>query len=326
MKLLRRKFIHLAAGAAAALPAASRMAWGRTYPTRPVRIIVGLSPGGTADIVARLMSEWLSKRLGQQFIVDNRPGASGNIAAEAVVHSPADGYTLLLINGNYATGATLFTHLGFNFIRDIAPVGSIDREAIVIGANLAFPPKTLPELVAYAKAHPGKVNFASPGTGTVQHVSAEMFKMMTGVDMVHVPYRGGALALTDVFAGRVQTIFAALPLSIQYIRSGKLRALAVTTAQRSKVLPNTPAVGEFVPGYEASTWYGIGAPKGTPAEVIGIVNAEINAALVDPGMKARIADLGGASLAGSPADFAKLIVDDTEKWRKVIREANIKVD
>jgi len=325
MKLPRRNFIHLAAGAAM-LPAASRTAWGRTYPTRPVRIIVGLSPGGTADIVARLMSEWLSKRLGQQFIVDNRPGASGNIAAEAVVHAPADGYTLLLINGNYATGASLFKNLDFNFIRDIAPVGSIDREAIVIGANLAFPPKTVPELVAYAKAHPGKVNFASPGTGTVQHVAAEMFKMMTGVDMVHVPYRGGALALTDVFAGRVQTIFAALPLSIQYIRSGKLRPLAVTTAQRSKVLPNTPAVGEFVPGYEASTWYGIGAPKGTPAEVIGIINGEINAALVDPTMKARIADLGGASLAGSPADFATLIADDIEKWRKVIRAANIKVD
>ena len=325
MKLPRRKFIRYAAGAAA-LPALSRTAWARTYPTRPVRIIVGLSPGGTADIVARLMSEWLSQRLGQQFIVDNRPGASGNIAAEAVVRAPADGYTLLLINGNYATGATFYPHLDFNFIRDIAPVGSIDREAIVIGANLGFGPKTVPGLIAYAKANPGKVNFASPGTGTVQHVAGEMFKIMTGVDMVHVPYRGGALALTDVFAGRVQTIFAALPLSIQYIRSGKLRAIAVTTAQRSKVLPNTPAVGETVPGYEASTWYGIGAPKQTPPEVIGIVNSAINAALIDPGMKARIADLGGSLLAGSPADFGKLIADDTEKWRKVIREANIKTE
>jgi tripartite-type tricarboxylate transporter receptor subunit TctC len=325
MKLPRRKFIRLAASAVA-LPAVSRSAWARTYPTRPVRIIVGLSPGGTADIVARLMSEWLSERLGQQFIVDNRPGASGNIAADAVVHAPADGYTLLLINGNYATGATLHPNLDFNFIRDIAPAASIDREAIVIGANLSFAPKTVPELIAYAKANPGRINFASPGSGTVQHVAGEMFKMMTGVDMVHVPYRGGALALTDVFAGRVQTIFAALPLSIQYIRSGKLRALAVTTAERSKVLPDTPAVGEFVPGYEASTWYGIGAPKGTSPEVIGIINREINAALVDPTMKARIADLGGSLLAGSPADFGKLIADDTEKWRKVIREANIKTE
>ena len=325
MKLPRRKFIRFAAGAVA-LPAVSRTAWARTYPTRPVRIIVGLSPGGTADIVARLMSEWLSERLGRQFIVDNRPGASGNIAAEAVVRSPADGYTLLLINGNYATGATFYPNLDFNFIRDIAPTASIDREAIVIAANLAFGPKTVPELIAYAKANPGRVNFASPGSGTVQHVAGEMFKIMTGVDMVHVPYRGGALALTDVFAGRVQIIFAALPLSIQYIRSGKLRALAVTTAERSKVLPDTAAVGEFVPGYEASTWYGIGAPKQTPPEVIGIVNSAINAALVDPTMKARIADLGGSLLAGSPADFGKLIADDTEKWRKVIREANIKTE
>ncbi len=317
--------MRLAAGAAA-LPTVSRIAWAQAYPTRPVRIIVGLSPGGTADIVARPMSQWLSERLGQQFIVENRPGASGNIAAEAVVRAPADGYTLLLINGNYAIGAALYDNLDFNFIRDIAPVASIDSESIVIGANLAFPPKTVPELIAYAKANPGRVNFASPGTGTVQHVAGEMFKLMTGVDMVHVPYRGGALALTDVFAGRVQIIFAALPLAIQYIRAGKLRALAVTTAERSKVLPDIPTVGEFVSGYEASTWFGIGAPKSTSSKVVEILNSEINAGLAHPTMKGWIADLGGILLAGSSAEFGKLIADDTEKWRRVIRTANIKVE
>lgn len=325
MKLPRRKFLHLAAGAAV-LPAVSRIARAESYPARPVRIIVGFSPGGTADTVARLMGQWLSERLGQQFIVENRPGASGNIAAEAVMRALADGYTLLLINGTNAISAALYDNFNFNFTRDFAPVAAIIREPIVIVVNSAFPPNTVPEFIVYAKANPGLVNFATPGNGSVQHVAGELFKIMTGVDMVHVPYRGGAPALTDLLAGRVQVIFAALPLSIEYIRAGNLRALAVTTATRSEVLPDIPSVGEFVPGHEASTWHGIGAPKSILPEVVDKLNREINAGLADPRMKARITDLGGMLLPGSPAEFGKLIADESKKWAKVIKFAGIKAD
>jgi len=323
MKLPRRKFLHLAAGAAA-LPVASRIARAQAYPTRPVRIIVGFSPGGTADFVARLMSQWMSERFGQQFIVENRPGASGNIGAEVVLREPADGYTLLLVNGTNAISAMLYDNFKFNFSRDIAPVAAIVRESIVIGVNSAFPAKTVPEFIAYAKANPGAVNFATPGVGSVQHIAGEMFKMMTGVNMVHVPYSGGALALTDVLGGRVQVIFAALPLAIASIRDSKLRALAVTTAERSEVLPNIPTVGEFVSGYEASTWHGIGVRNGIFPEVVDTLNREINAGLADPTMRERITDLGGMLLGGSPADFGKLIANDTAKWSKVVKFAGIK--
>jgi tripartite-type tricarboxylate transporter receptor subunit TctC len=320
MKLPRRKFLHLAT-AAAALPAVSHFAWAQAYPTRPVRIIVGFPPGGTADIIARLMSQWLSEHLGQQFIVENRPGASGNIGTEAVLRASPDGYTLLLVSASNMISATLYDNLNFNFIRDIAPVAAMVREPIVIGVNSAFPPKTVPEFIAYAKANPGTLNFASPGNGTVQHVAGELFKMMTGVDMVHVPYRGGAPALTDLLGGRVQVFFAAAPVLIEYIKAGKLRVLAVTTATRLEVLPDIPTVGEFVPGYEGSQWHGVGAPRNSPTEIVDMLNREINAGLADPRMKARITDLGGMLLAGSPADFGKLIAEETEKWSKVIKSA-----
>ena len=323
MRLPRRKFLHLAAGAAA-LPIASRIASAQGYPTRPVRLIVGYAPGGGVDIVARLISQWLSERLGQSFVVENRPGAATNIATEAVVRAPADGYTLLLADAAAAINATLYDKLNFNFIRDIAPVAGIIRAANVMEVNPSFPAKTVPEFIAYAKANPGRINFASGGNGAPPHVSGELFKMMTGVNIVHIPYRGLAPALTDLIGGQVQVMFGTMPPSIEYIRTGKLRALAVTTATRSAALPDIPTVGEFVPGYEASTWYGVGAPKNTPADIVEKLNREINAGLADPKLRARLADLGGTAIASSPAEFGKLIADETEKWGKVIRAANIK--
>jgi tripartite-type tricarboxylate transporter receptor subunit TctC len=323
MKLPRRIFLHLAAGAAA-LPAVSRVAWAQAYPSRPVRIIVAFAPAGGTDILARLMGQWLSERLGQQFVVENRPGAGGNIGTEAVVKAPPDGYTLLMVLTPNAVNATLYDKLNFNFIRDIAPVASIARVPNIMEVHPSFPAKTVPEFIAYAKANPGKINFASSGNGTSDHMSAELFKMLAGVNMTHVPYRGAGLALIDLLGGQVQVMFGTMPASIQYIRAGTLRALAVTTATRSEVLPDLPTAGTFVPGYEASTWYGLSVPKNTPADIIDKLNKEINIALADPKLKAQLADLGGTVLAGSPADFGKLIADETEKWGKVIRAANIK--
>jgi tripartite-type tricarboxylate transporter receptor subunit TctC len=325
MKLPRRKFLHLAAGATA-LPAVSRVAKAQTYPTRPVRLIVPLAPAGATDIVARLMGQWLSERLGQQFVIDNRPGGGANIGTEAVVRAPADGYTLLMIGGYNAINATLYQKLNFNFIRDIAPVATLTRSSIVMVVNPSVAANTVPEFIAYAKANSGKINMASPGSGTASHIAGELFKMMAGVDMVHVPYRGGGPALTDLIAGQVQVMFVTIVSPIEYIRAGRLRALAVTTATRSEALPDIPTLGEFLPGYEASNWYGIGAPRNTPVEVIDKLNEEINAGLADPKIKARLADLGGVVLALSPADFGKLIADETEKWGKVIRDANIKAE
>jgi tripartite-type tricarboxylate transporter receptor subunit TctC len=319
----RRKFLHLAAGAAA-LPAVSRMARAQAYPTRPVRIIVGFAPGGAADIMARLIGQWLSERLGQQFVIENRPGAGGNIGTEAAVRAPADGYTLLLAHSINAINATLYEKLNFNFIQDIAPVTSFASGALVMVVNPSVPARTVPEFIAYAKANPGKINMASQGVGSTGHVSGELFKMMTGVNLVHVPYRGAGPALIDLLGGQVQVMFPATVSSIEYIRAGRLRALAVTAATRKDALPDIPTVGQFVPGYEASNWYGIGVPTGTPAEIIGKLNKEVNAGLADAKMKARLADLGETPFPGSPADFSKLIADDTEKWGKVIRAANIK--
>jgi tripartite-type tricarboxylate transporter receptor subunit TctC len=323
MNLVRRKFLHWAVGAAA-MPAISRFASAQTYPTRPVRLVVGYAAGGGNDIVARLMGQWLSEHLGQQFIVDNRPGAATNIATEAVVKASPDGYALLLAGLPNAINATLYDNLNFNFIRDIAPVAGIIRSANVMVVHPSVPAKTIPEFIVYAKANPGKINMATNGNGSGSHMPGELFKMMTGVNMVHVPYRGTGPALTDLLGGQVQVMFGSMPGSIEYIKAGKLRALAVTTATRSDVLPDTPTVGEFVSGYEASSWYGVGAPKNTPAEIIDKLNREINAALVDPRFKARVAELGGTVLPGSPADFGKLIAEETEKWAKVVKAANIK--
>ena len=323
MKLRRRKFLRLAAGAAA-LPAVSHFAWAQSYPTRPVRLVVGFPPGGGTDIIARLIGQWLSERLGQQLVIENRPGAGSNIATEGVVRAAADGYTLLLVSAAHAINATLYDRLNYNFLRDIAPVAGVIRVPNLMEVNPSLPPKSVPEFIAYAKANPGKVNYASGGNGTAQHLAGELFKTMTGVDMAHVPYRGDAPALTDLIGGQVQVMFGNMPSSIEHIRAGKLRPLAVTTAARSEALPDLPPVGDFVPGYEASTWQGLGAPGNTPAEIVDKLNKEINAALSDPKIKARLADLGGTVLSGSPADFGRLIADETEKWGKVIRAANIK--
>jgi tripartite-type tricarboxylate transporter receptor subunit TctC len=323
MTLARRRFLRLA-GAAVALPAVPRMALAQAYPVRPVRIIVGFSAGGGVDLLARLMGQWLSERLGQQFIIDNRPGAGTNIGTEAVVKAPPDGYTLLLVNSANAINATLYQKLGFNFIRDIAPIASIMRQPQVVLVNPSVPARTIPEFIAYAKANPGKINLASAGEGTPSHLAGELFKMMAGLDLVQVPYRGVAPALTDLLGGQVQAIFTSTGSSMEYIRAGTLRALAVTTAARSEALPHLPSVGEFVPGYEASQWYGVGAPRATPVEVIDKLNREINAALADRKMKARFADLGGTAISGSPSDFAKLIADETEKLGQVIRAIKIK--
>jgi tripartite-type tricarboxylate transporter receptor subunit TctC len=323
VKLPRRQFLHLTAGAVA-LPAISRIASAQAYPTRPVRIIVGFAPGGGSDIIARLMGNWLSARLGQPFVIENRPGAATNIAAEVVVRSTPDGYTLLLFGSSSAINTTVYDKLPFNLVRDIAPVASISREANVMVVHPSAPARTVPEFIAYAKANPHKLNMASPGNATEPHVAGELFKMMAGVDMVHVPYRGGGPALTDMLAGQVQIMFPIISSAIEYIRTDKFRALAVTTATRLEVLPEIPTVAEFLPGYEASGWFGIGAPKNTPPEIIDKLNKEINAGVADPKIKARLLDLGGTELSGSPADFGKLIADETEKWGKVIRAANIK--
>jgi tripartite-type tricarboxylate transporter receptor subunit TctC len=315
MNLLRRQFLHLAAGAAASA---------QTYPSRPVRIVVGFAPGGGTDIAARLIGQWLSERLGQQFIVENRPGAGANIAMEAVAKAQPDGYTLLLVSPGAAINATLYDKLNYNFIRDIAPIGRIIRVPNVMVVHPSFPAKTVLEFIEYAKANVGKVNMASGGNGTSEHVSGELFKMMAGINMVHVPYRGGGLAVSDLLGAQVQVLFGNILTSIEHVRSGKLRALAVTTATRSDVLPDIPTVGEFVPSYEASNWWGVAAPKNTPVAIINTLNGAINAGLVDPQMRARLIDLGGTPLAGSPADFQKLIVDETEKWAKVVRFSGAK--
>ena len=315
MKLPRRQFLQLAAGAAA-LPVSSRVAWAQPYPAQPVRIVVGLAAGGSNDIIARLMGQWLSERLGQL--------AGGNIATEAVVRAPSDGYTLLLVGSANAINATLYDELKFNFLRDIAPAASIARQPFVMLVHPSVPAKTVPEFIAYAKTNPGKISMASAGIGSAPHMAGELFKMMARLDMVHVPYRGAAPALTDLLGGQVQLYFAGVASSIEYIRAGSLRALAVTSATRSEVLPDIPVVGEFVPGYETSVWFGIGAPRNTPAEIIDKLNKEINAGLADPKVKARFADLGNTVLPGSAADFGKFIADETEKWGKVIRAANIK--
>jgi tripartite-type tricarboxylate transporter receptor subunit TctC len=325
MKLPRRKFLHLAASAVA-LPALSPIARAQTYPTRPVRLTVGFPAGGVADILARLMGQWLSERLGQPFVIENRPGAGGNIATEVVVRAPADGYTLLLVDPPNAINATLYDNLSFNFIRDIAPIAGIARSANVMDVNALFPAKTVPEFIAYAKANPGKINMASGGNGTTTHVAGELFKMMAGVDMVHVPYRGGAPAITDLLGGQVQVYFGAVSESIQHIRAGKLRALAVTTVTRSDTLPDVPTVGDFVPGYEAATWYGLGAPKNTPSEIVDELNKEVNAGLADPKVRARLADLGFTVFASSPVEFSKLIAGETEKLAKVVKFAGLKPD
>ncbi len=323
MKLRRRRFLHLAAGVAA-LPVASRIASAQTYPTRPVRIIVGQAAGSGSDIAARLLGQWLSKRLGQPFVVENRPGAGGNIATEAVVRSPADGHTLLLVVTANTINATLYDKLGFVFLRDIAPVAGIFRVPQVMEVHPSVPARTVPEFISFAKDHPGKVNMASAGIGSIQHVAGELFKFMTGVDMVHVPYRGTTPALTDLLAGQAQVMFDVTPSSTPQIRAGKLRPLAVTAATRVDVLPEIPVMGDFVPGYEASAWLGFGVPKDTPAAIVGMLNREVNAGLADPTIKARIADLGGTVLAVSPAEFGKLFADETEKWGKVVKFAGIK--
>ena len=325
MQLLRRKFLQLAAGAAA-LPAASRIARAQAYPSRPVRIILGFPPGGPSDLLARLMGQWLSDRLGQPFIIESRPGASGNIAAEAVIRSPADGHTLLLVVPGNATSEAIFDTLSFNFMRDTTPVAAISHGPLVMAVNPAIPVQTVPEFIAYAKDRPGQVNFASPGNGAVIHLCGELFKMMTGVNMVHVPYRGNGPALTDLIAGQVQMMFADTPSSIEHIKAGKLRALAVTSIARSEILPEVPTVSELLPGFEAGNWFGIAAPKNTPVEIIDKLNTEINAALADPKVKARLADLGAAPVLGSPADFGKFMVAEAEKWSKVIRTAGIKAN
>jgi len=304
----------------------SRFAWAQAYPTRPVRIIVGVAAGGGGDLIARVMGQWLSERLGQPFVIENRPGGGGNIGTEAVVRAPADGYTLLLCSTQNATNAALYDKLNFNFVRDIAPVASITRGTYVMVVNPSVPAKSVPEFIAYAKANPGRITFGSAGIGGGNHLAGELFKMMAGVDMVHVPYRGIAPALNDLLGGQVQVAFASTPSSIEYIRAGRLRALAVTTMSRAEALPDIPTVGEFVPGYEATAWFGIGAPRNTPAEIVDKLNKEINAGLADPKIKGRLADLGSTPFPGSPADFGKLIADETEKWGNVIRALNIKAE
>jgi tripartite-type tricarboxylate transporter receptor subunit TctC len=319
LKLPRRRFLHLAAGAAA-LPVVPRIAMAQAFPTRPVRIVVPFAAGGATDIIARLIGQWLSERLGQQFVIENRPGAGSNIGTEMVVNAPPDGYTLLQVGASSAINATLYEKLSFNFLRDIAPVSGIISIPFIMAVNPSFPAKTV------SRANPGKVNMASGGNGTAGHLSGELFKMMAGINMVHVPYRGEAPALTDMLGGQVQAMFGTMPASIEYVRAGKLRPLAVTSARRSELLPDLPTVGDFVPGYETSAWQGIGAPKNTPAEIINKFNKEINAGLADPKIKTRVADMGGTVFAGSPADFDKLIADETEKWGKVVKFSGAKPD
>jgi tripartite-type tricarboxylate transporter receptor subunit TctC len=325
MKLQRRRFLHLAAGVVA-VPVLRRIAWAQAYPARPVRIIVGFAAGGSTDIIARLMGQWLSERLGQPFIIENRIGAASNIAAEAVVRSRPDGYTLFLAGSTNAINATLYEKLTFSFVRDMAPVASIMLTPLTMDVNTSVPVSTVPEFIAYAKANPGKLNMGSGGVGTPQHVAGELFKMLTGVNLVHVPYRGGAPAVADLLGGQLQVMFDVMPESIEYIRSGKLRPLAVTTTMRSEALPDTSALGDFVPSYQASVWWGVGAARNTPAEIIERLNKEINAALVDANMKTRLVALGGTLLPGTPADFGKLIAEDAEKWAKVVKFSGAKAE
>ena len=325
MKLPRRKFLYLAAGAAA-LPTGARFASAQSYPTKPVRWTVPIAPGGPNDILARLMCQWLSERLGQPFVVEHRPGGGSNIGTAAVVNAPADGYTLLTVATVAAINATLYENLSFNLIRDIAPIAGIISVSNAILVHPSVPATTIPEFIAYAKANPGKVNMASAGVGTSGHLSGELFKMMTGVNMVHVPYRGAAPALTDLLGGQVHVYIGATPTLVEYVRTGKLRALAVTTMTRSEALPDIPTMAEFVPGYEASAWFGVGAPKNTPAEIVDRLNREINAALVDSRIRAALSDMGGTVLPGSPAEFGKLIADETEKWAKVVKFSGAKAE
>ena len=325
MKLPRRQFLHLAAGAAA-LPAISRFARAQAYPSRPVRIIHGFAAGGGADIIARLIGQWLSERLGQPFAAESRPGDATNIATEAIVRAPADGYTLLLATSPNATNATLYQKLNFNFIRDIAPIAFIGRLANVMEVNPSFPAKTVPEFIAFAKTNPGMISFASAGNATAGHMSGELFNMVAGISMAHVAYRGTAPAVTDLIGGQVQVMFENVLASMEYIRAGKLRPLAVTTATRSALLPDIPIVADFLPGFESSPWFGVGAPKDTPVEIIGRLNKEINAALADTTIIARLADVGATPSAGSPADFSKHIAAETEKWGRVVKFAGFKVD
>jgi tripartite-type tricarboxylate transporter receptor subunit TctC len=325
MKLPRRNFLHLAAGAAA-LPAASRIAWAQTYPSRPVRIIAPTGPAGAPDILARLIAPWLSERLGQQFVVENRPGSGNNIGTEAVVRAPPDGYTLLIVSSSNTINATLYDKLNFVFLRDIASVAGLISLPFVMVVNPSVPAKTVAELAAYGKANPGKISFGSPGIGTPGHVAGELFKIMAGIEMIHVPYRGGGAVMSDLLGGQVQVFFGTTSLTVEQVRAGKLRALAVTSARRWEGLPDVPTVGNFVPGYEATSLFGVGAPKATPVGIIDRLNREINTALEDPKLKMRLLELGGTLLPGSPADFGKLIAEDTEKWAKVIRAANIKAE
>jgi tripartite-type tricarboxylate transporter receptor subunit TctC len=321
----RREFLKRLAGAAA-LPSLSNRARAETYPARPVHIIVGFPPGAASDINARLIGEWLSQRLGQQFIIDNRPGAGSNVGTEAAVHAPADGYTLLLVTPPNAINASLYDNLNYNFLRDTAPVASIMRTPMVMEVNAALPVNTVAEFIAYAKANPGKINFASSGNGTGSHVAAELFRFMTGVDIVHVPYRGPAQALTDLIGGRVQVMFDVLTSSIAHIRAGEVRAIAVTTAARSAALPDIPTIADTVPGYESSGWAGVGAPINTPAEIVRLLNAAIGEGLADPKVMTSLATLGAAPMTMSPAEFGKFLADETSKWAKVVKFANIKLD
>jgi tripartite-type tricarboxylate transporter receptor subunit TctC len=325
MKLSRRRCLHLAAGAAV-LPAAPRIAWAQTYPLRPVRMIVPFGPGGGTDIVARLIGQWLTERLGQTFVIENRPGAGGNLGTEAVVRAPPDGYTIVLIGAPSAINATLYDNLNFNFIRDIAPVAIIVSFPNVMVVNPSVPAKSVPEFIAYAKANPGKINMASPGSGSTPHVAGELFKMMTGVNMVHVPYRSVAAGMTDLLSGQVQVTFGTTASTVEYVRAGTLRALAVTTAMRSEALPDVPTIAQFVPGYEASAWFGAGAPRNTPAEIVDKLNREINGCLADPKLQARIADLGGIAMTSSPADFGRRIAEETEKWARVVKFSGAKAE
>jgi tripartite-type tricarboxylate transporter receptor subunit TctC len=321
----RRTFLHIAAGAAT-LPVVPRAARAEVYPTRPVHLVVGYAAGGGTDIAARVLGQWLSERLGQSVVIDNRPGATTNIGTEVVVRAPPDGYTLLMATASNAVNATLYEKLNFNFIADMVPVAGMIRVPQVMVVNLSFPAKTVPEFIGYAKAHPGGINFASAGAGGTDHMAGELFKLTTGVSMTHVPYRGAAPALTDLLGGQVQVDFASIPSAVEYIRANKLRALAVTSAARTEALPEIPTVDDLFPGFEASQWYGVAAPKNTPAEIVNRLNREINAALDDPKMRSRVIDLGGTPLPGSPADFGRLIATDTEKWGKVVRASGLKVD
>jgi tripartite-type tricarboxylate transporter receptor subunit TctC len=325
MNFTRRRFLCLAAGAGV-LPAVPSIAWAQAYPTRPVRIVVPYAPGGGTDIIARLMGQWLSERLGQQFIIENRPGGNSNIATEVVVQAPSDGYTLLVVDSAPAINATYYNKLNFDFIRDIAPVAGIASQPMIMDVNPSVPVKTVPEFIAYAKANPGKLNMASGGNGNPTHVAGELFKLMTGVNMLHVPYRGGTPAVSDLLGGQVQVCFTSIIASIEYIRAGQLRALAVTTSSRSKGLPEVPSLSEFLPGYEATDWKGMFAPKDTPREIIDKLNKEINAGLADPKLRARFAELSSPVMPGSPADFGHFIVEETKKWGKVVKFAGIKAD